>query len=122
MSRIAIKIIPDNKISRYLAAIKKVTSLGLSEIKSKIENDGLLVETDANDLDEMRSLKDLMDTLIKLDANVKIYDMDESREAASYFQEISYEEFKNNMDRLEEIMEELQDYDDEIADSKRTDI
>ncbi|SDN08713.1 hypothetical protein SAMN04488137_3447 [Fictibacillus solisalsi] len=116
MSTMAIKILPDGPVSKYIVPIRKSTGLGITDIKNKIENKDLLAETDADDIDEMENLKDLVDDLIKLGANVKIFDSDEFGQGTFNYQEISYEEFKNNIGRLKEILEELQDYDDAVSD------
>ena len=76
----------------------------------------IFAETDANDIDDMENLKGLVDNLLKLGAEVKIFDSDEYGEGIFDYQEISYGEFINNIDRLKEIMEELQDYDDALSD------
>jgi hypothetical protein len=47
---------------------------------------------------------------------VKMFDSDEYGERIFDYQEISYDEFINNIDRLKEIMEELQDYNDALSD------
>ena len=80
-----------------------------------MENKDFFAETDANDIDNMEILKELVDHLLNLGAVVKIYDSDEYGEGIFDYQEIPYEEFINNIDRLKEIMEELQDYDDAMS-------
>lgn len=45
----------------------------------------------------MEDLKELVDTLLKLGADVKIFDSDEYGEAIFDYQEISYDEFINNI-------------------------
>lgn len=85
-------------------------------MKSKIKNKDFFAETDANDIDNMENLKGLVDNLLKLNADVKIFDRDEYGERIFSYQEISYDEFINNIDRLKEIMEELQDIDDATSD------
>lgn len=116
MSKIAIKISPNSPFSKCLVPLRKYTGLGINEIKSKIENKELFAETDANDIDNMENLKGLVDNLLMLDADVKIFDSDEHSEGIFNFQEIPYDQFINNIDRLKEIMEELQDYDDAMSD------
>ncbi|MEH6949675.1 hypothetical protein V7068_22060 [Bacillus sp. JJ634] len=116
MSKIAITISPNGEFNKYLVPLRKFTGLGITEIKNKIENIDFFAETDANDIDDMQNLKELVDNLLKLGAEVKIYDSDEYGEGIFDYQEISHEEFINNINRLKEIMEELQDYDDNLAD------
>lgn len=116
MSKIAIKISPNEELNKYLVPLRKFTGLGIAEVKNKIKNNGIFAETDANDIDAMQNLKVLVDNLVKLGAEVKIFDSDEHGKGIFDYQEISHEEFINNIIRLKEIMEELQDYDDKLAD------
>lgn len=116
MSKIAIKVSPNSPFIKCVVPLREYTGLGINEIKSNIETKGFLAETDANDFDNMESLKGLVDTLLKLDADVKIFDSDKYGEGIFDYQEISYDEFINSIDRLKEIMEELQDYDDAMSD------
>lgn len=116
MSKMAIKISSNGLFSKCVVPLRKYTSLGITEIKNKIENKDFFAETDANDIDDMENLKGLVDNLLKLGAEVKIFDSDEYGEGIFDYQEISYGEFINNIDRLKEIMEELQDYDDALSD------
>ncbi|HDR4364574.1 TPA: hypothetical protein ACKU3G_000949 [Bacillus cereus] len=91
MSKMAITISSNGPFSKCVVPLRKYTGLGITEIKNKIENKDFFAETDANDIDEYGE---------------GIFD----------YQEISYGEFINNIDRLKEIMEELQDYDDALSD------
>ena len=116
MSKIAIKISSKGPINKYLLPLKKCTGLGISDIKSGIENKDFFAETDANDIDSMEDLKQLVDILMNLGADVEIFDSDEYGEGIFNYQEISYDELINNIERLKEIMEELQDYDDNMSD------
>ncbi|MCE7036702.1 hypothetical protein [Bacillus cereus] len=116
MSKMAIKISSNSLFSKCVVPLRKYTGLGITEIKNKIENKDFFAETDANDIDDMENLKGLVDNLLKLGAEVKIFDSDEYGEGIFDYQEISYGEFINNIDRLKEIMEELQDYDDALSD------
>ncbi|WP_026593070.1 hypothetical protein [Bacillus sp. UNC437CL72CviS29] len=115
MSKIAIKISPNGPFNKYAVSLRKYTGLGVTEIKNKIENKDFFAETDANDIDDMENLKGLVDNLLKLGAEVKIFASDEYGEGIFNYQEISYDEFINNIDRLKEIMGELQDYDDALS-------
>ncbi|GAA0306161.1 hypothetical protein GGQ92_002889 [Gracilibacillus halotolerans] len=116
MSKIAINISPNSPFNKCILLLRRYTGLGITEIKSKIENKDFFAETDANDLDNMENLKELVDNLLKLNANLKIFDSNEYGEGIFNYQEISYNEFINNINRLKEIMEELQDYDDATTD------
>ncbi|MDM5186303.1 hypothetical protein QUF99_02385 [Bacillus sp. DX4.1] len=64
----------------------------------------------------MENLKELVDNLLKLGAEVEIFDSDEYGKGVFDYQEISHQEFMNNIDQLKEIIEELQNYDDALAD------
>lgn len=112
----AIKISSNDPIGKYIVPLRKYTGLGITEIKNKVENKDFCAETDANDIDDMENLKGLIDNLLTLGAEIKIFDSDEYGEGIFKYQEISYSEFINNIDRLKEIMEELQDYDDALTD------
>jgi len=116
MSKMAIKVSSNDIFSKCVVPIRKYTGLGITEIKNKIENKDFFAETDANDIDDMENLKGLVDNLLKLGAEVKIFDSDEYGEGVFNYQEIPFGEFINNIDRLREIMEELQDYDDASSD------
>ncbi|MBA4538842.1 hypothetical protein H1Z61_17365 [Bacillus aquiflavi] len=116
MSKMAIKISSNGTFSKCVVPLRKYTCLGIAEIKNKIENKDFFAETDANDIDDMENLKGLVDNLLKLGAEVRIFDSDEYGEGIFDYQEISYDQFINNIDRLKEIMEELQDDDDAMSD------
>ncbi|MEY8755740.1 hypothetical protein AB9M93_14865 [Peribacillus frigoritolerans] len=116
MSKMAIKITTNGSVSECVVPLRKYTGLAITDIKNKIENIDFFAETDANDIDDMENLKGLVDNLMKLGAEVKIFDSDEYIEGIFDYQEISYDEFINNIDRLKEIMEELQDYNDALSD------
>lgn len=113
MSKIAIKISFMGPIIKCAAPLRNYTGLGIAEIKNKIENKNFFAETDTNDIDEMEKLKGLVDNLLKLGADVNIFDSDI---CGVDYQDISYNEFKNNIERLKEIKEELQNYDDVLCD------
>ncbi|MDM5201094.1 hypothetical protein QUF79_24015 [Fictibacillus enclensis] len=116
MSKMAIKILTNGPVGKYIVPIRKLTGLGNTDIKTKIENNDFFAETDADDMVEMEGLKGLVESLIKLGANVKIFDSYEFSQGTFNYQEISYKEFNNNIGRLKEITEELQDYDDAVSD------
>ncbi|MDM5186302.1 hypothetical protein QUF99_02380 [Bacillus sp. DX4.1] len=42
MSKIAIKISPNGSLNKYIVLLRKYTSLGITEIKNKIENKDFL--------------------------------------------------------------------------------
>lgn len=117
MSKIAIKISPNDALHTYIVPLRKYTNLGITDIKNKIENEDCFAETDANDIDDMQNLKGLVDNLLKLGAKVKLFESDEYGDGIFDYQEISHQEFMNHMNRLKEIMEELQDYDDALVDT-----
>ncbi|MGE7758561.1 hypothetical protein [Peribacillus sp. NPDC097895] len=116
MSKMAIKISTNGSFSKCVVPLRKYTDLRITDIKNKIENKDYFAETDANDIDDMENLKGLVDNLMKLGAEVKMFDSDEYGEGIFDYLEISYDEFNNNIDRLKEIMEELQDYNDALSD------
>ena len=115
MSKIAIQIRCDDSFNNLVVPLRKYTGLGITDIKNKINNKDYLAETDGNDIDEMERLKGLIDSLMKLGAEVKIFDSDQYGEGIFDFQQITYEEFINSIDRLKEITEELQDFDDAVS-------
>jgi hypothetical protein len=116
MSKLAIKISTNRPFNKCVVHLRVYTGLGITDIKSIIENKDFLAETDANDIDEMEKLRELVDNLLKSGAEVKLFDSDKFGERIFDYQEISYDEFINNIDRLKEIMEELQDFDDALSD------
>jgi len=115
MRIIAITIDSANLSTKYLSAIKKYSGLGFNEVKNKIQNNNYLAETDGDYLDKLQELKSLIDDLTKSGASVKIFDSDPYAEGVTQFEEISYEEFINNINRLNEILEEIKDLDDELS-------
>nr|WP_272932673.1 hypothetical protein [Virgibacillus halodenitrificans] len=112
----AIKIILNGTFSKRVVPLRKYTDLGIKEMKNKIESREFLAETDANDVGEMGKLKDLVNNLLKLKAKVEIFDSDRYAEGIFNYQQISYDEFMNSVDRLKEITKELQDCDDALSD------
>ena len=50
MSKIAIKINSKNPLVKCLVPLREFTSLGITEIKHKIDNQDILAETDTNDI------------------------------------------------------------------------
>ena len=115
MSKFAVRITQEGPANNLMVLLRKYNGLGLTEIKNIINNKDYLAETDGNDIDEMARLKGLIDGLMKLGAEVKIFDSDQYGEGIYNFQQISYEEFINSIDRLKEITEELQDFDDAVS-------
>ncbi|MGX4670226.1 hypothetical protein JNUCC74_13595 [Cerasibacillus sp. JNUCC 74] len=111
MNKIAIKI-ETSDINKCLMTIKKHTGLSFSKLKNDIENKEFLVETDANDIDELEKLQQLIKNLKSDGATVNIYDNDVFGEGESSYEEITMYEFENSIVRLKEILNELQDYDD----------
>ncbi|WP_175073852.1 hypothetical protein [Terribacillus sp. AE2B 122] len=114
MGIIAITIDSIDPSTKYLSLIKRYSNLGLIDIRKKIQNNNYLAETDGDDPDKLQELKSLIDELTKAGASVKIYDSDPYGEGLKQFEEISYEEFINNINRLKEILEEIKDLDDEL--------
>lgn len=115
MGIIAITIDSINPSTKYLSLIKRYSNLGLIDIREKIQNNNYLAETDGDDPDKLQELKSLIDELTKAGASVKIYDSDPYGEGITQLEEISYEEFINNINRLKEILEEIKDLDDELS-------
>lgn len=115
MSKIAIRIITKDPFSKFVVPLRTYTSLGITDIKNIIENKVFFAETDSNDIEGLESLKEFVCHLLKLGADVNIFDSDEYGEGIINYQEISYDELINNIERLKEIMEELQDYDDAMS-------
>nr|WP_238158804.1 hypothetical protein [Priestia megaterium]MDH3170568.1 hypothetical protein [Priestia megaterium] len=80
MSKIAIKTSFNGSVNKGIVLLRKHTCLGITEIKHKIENKDFFAETDANDIDDMGKLKVLVDNLLKLGAEVKLFDSDKCGE------------------------------------------
>ncbi|MGE7184015.1 hypothetical protein ACQKKK_08410 [Peribacillus sp. NPDC006672] len=116
MSKMAIKISTNGPFSKCVVPLRKYTGLGITDIKNKIENKDFIAETDADDIDNLENLKGVVDNLLKLGAEVRIFESDEFGEGIFNYQDISYDEFINNIDRFKKIMEELQDYNDVLSD------
>lgn len=81
---IGIKIEKDNNVIKYVSLIKSYNkSLSLGDIKKRIENDEYVIEhdligsfdisDDMEDIDRNKLLRDLVDKLLGLQANLKIY-------------------------------------------------
>lgn len=116
MSKIAIKISSDVPFTKLVVPLREYTGFGITEIKNKIEKNDFFAETDSVDIEDMEKLKGLIDNLLKLGAKVQIFDSDKYGKGIFNYQEISYEEFLNYIDRIKVIMDQLQDYDDALAD------
>ncbi|MGQ3376801.1 hypothetical protein ACT6P6_01925 [Priestia endophytica] len=115
MSTIAFKIIsPYN--SKYIAPIRKHTNLGLIAIKNKIVDEELLAKVEGNHIEELEQLKELIEQLIGLGAQVQIFDSDIYSSDVFHYAQISLEELHNNIETLKEIEEDLKDYDDRLVD------
>lgn len=114
MSKIAIKT--NGSFNAGIVLLRKHTDLSITDIKHKIENKDFFAETNANDIDDMEELKVLVDHLLKLGAEVNIFDSNKYGEMVFEYQEISYDEFIHTIDRLKEVMEELQDVSDTLSD------
>ncbi|WKU21112.1 hypothetical protein Q3A90_15140 [Priestia megaterium] len=109
MSKIAIKPSFNGSFKEGIVLLKKHTGLSMTDIKNKIAAKDFFAETNANDIDNMEELKVLVDHLLKLNADVNIFDSDIYGERVFKYQEISYNEFIHTIDRLKEVMEELHD-------------
>lgn len=100
MTRIYIKL-ESGSASNLLMTIKKHSGLGLSDIKTRINNDNPLMEVDYVNNSEMEKMKDLVEDLIKLNANFKLFEHDED-----YKEELPLEHFINSFEMSRQIEED----------------
>ncbi|WP_455919797.1 hypothetical protein [Priestia megaterium] len=115
MSKIAIKPSFNVSFKEGTVLLKKHTGLSMTDIKNKIAAKDFFAETNANDIDNMEKLKVLVDHLLKLDADVNIFDSDIYGERVFKYQEISYDEFIHMIDRLKEVRKELHDVNNALS-------
>jgi len=95
MSKIAIKT--NGSFNADIVLLRKHTDLSIAEIKHKIENKDFFGETNADDIDDMEELKVLVDHLLKVGAEVNIFDSDKYGAMVFQYQKISYAEFINTI-------------------------
>lgn len=106
MTRIYIKL-ESGSSSNLLMTIKKHIGLGLSDIKTRINNDSPLMEVDYVNNSEMEKMKDLVGDLIKLNAKFKLFEHDED-----YKEELPLEHFINSFEMSRQIEEDRERMDD----------
>ncbi len=106
MTKISVTL-QSESASNLLMAIKKHTGLGLSEIKTRISNNNPLMEVDYVNNDEMEKMKDLVEDLIKYNANFKLFEQNED-----YREELPLEHFMNSFELSRQIAEDRERMDD----------
>lgn len=93
--------------SNLLMIIKKHTGLGISEIRDRISNDKPLMEVNFVNNVEMEKMKDIVEDLIKYNANFKLFEQDED-----YKEELPLEHFMNSFEMSRQIAEDRERMDD----------
>jgi hypothetical protein len=120
MSKIVVKVENVTRLVDVMPAIRKITGLGISEAKQRIESGRPLVEYALfyNDHDEIAGrLRELMSELPRHGAKLRLFDLKEDEEfestpnASKY--EISSDTLENILLRHEEGLERFTDEDDE---------
>lgn len=106
MTRITITL-QSKSASNLLMTIKKHTNLGLSDIKNRISNNNYLMEIEYVNNDEMEKMKDLIEDLIKQNADFKLFEQDED-----YKEELPLEHFMNSFEMSRQIAEDRERMDD----------
>jgi len=87
--------------SKLLTIIKKHTSLGLSDIKTRTDNHVLLMEVDYVNNEEMERMKDLVEDLIDNDASFQLFEQD-----GDYKVELPLDHFMNSFEMSKQIAED----------------
>lgn len=103
MSKICIKILKDNNQNKYLMFVKKFIGEGISNIKSKIDNDQYVATFDS--FDEDNKIKEFIQGIEKLGGTVKLFE-----EYCGDIDELALENFYNLLERNEEIRRQTQDF------------
>jgi hypothetical protein len=121
MSKIVVKVENVTQLGDVMPAIRKITGLGISEAKQRIESGRPLVEylLYYNDHDEIaQRLRELMTVLPRSGARIRLFELDEGDEfeslpdASAY--EISSDVLENILLRHEsELERQMNAYDDE---------
>jgi hypothetical protein len=121
MSKIVVKVENVTRLGDVMPAIRKITGLGISDAKQRIESGRPLVEYALfyNDHDEIaQRLRELMTELPKAGVKLRLFELDEGEEfesmpnASKY--EISSDVLENILLRHErELERQMNAYDDE---------
>jgi hypothetical protein len=116
MSKIVVKVENVARLVDVMPAIRKITGLGISEAKRRIESGQPLVECMLfyNDHDEIaRRLRGLMTALPQFGARLRLFELAEGEEfeslpnASAY--EISYDDLENILSLHERELERQQE-------------
>lgn len=110
ISTIYVVVEKDNNVTKYIPTVRKNTFLGLSDIKSKIENRQPVLEWELlkdEELDE--KAESLIKSLMNLGAELKFYDGDLNPN-----KEVSSEYLVNRINSFKEIQKQNQELDDLI--------
>ncbi|BBW98610.1 hypothetical protein ACPVTF_16080 [Geobacillus icigianus] len=108
MSAVLVLLEPDGNETKYLPTIKKITNLGLSEIKNRIKNGNPIMKIVLfRDEDEDARLKQLIHELTNLGAKIRLFDSEINTN-----KEITIEYLMNRFNRYRQIQEQNELLDD----------
>jgi len=121
MSKIVVKVENVARLGDVMPAIRKITGLGISDAKQRIESGRPLVEYALfyNDHDEIaRRLRELMTELPQVGAKLRLYEIDEGEEFESMPNPSAYEISSDVMENIlllheRELERQMNAYDDE---------
>jgi len=98
----------DDNVTKYIPTVRKNTFLGLSDIKSKIENREPVLEWELfKDEEQDEKAESLITSLTDLGAELKFYDG-----VLNPNKEVSSEYLVNRINRFKEIQKQNQELDD----------
>ncbi|MEK3734061.1 hypothetical protein MKX64_16805 [Paenibacillus sp. FSL M8-0334] len=106
MTRISVTLQSETS-SKLLMTIKKHTGLGLSDIKTRTDNNTPLMEVDYVNNEEMEKMKDLVEDLIDNDASFQLFEQD-----GDYKEELPLDHFMNSFEMSRQIAEDRERMDD----------
>lgn len=113
MTRISVALQSETS-SKLLMTIKKHTGLGLSDIKTRIDNNTPLMEVDYVNNKEMEKMKDLVEELINNNANFQLFEQDDD-----YKEELPLEHFMNSFEMSRQIAEDRERMDDILVEEDK---
>jgi len=121
MSKIVVKVENMTRLGDVMPAIRKITGLGISDAKQRIESGRPLVEYTLfyNDHDEIaQRLRELMTELPQVGAKLRLFELEEGEEFESIPDASAYEISSDDLENIlalheRELDRQMNAYDDE---------
>ncbi|MEH6852784.1 MULTISPECIES: hypothetical protein [Bacillus] len=95
-------VLNDSNFNKYLPLLRKKTSKSISEIKQDMETEKPVIESDYNDVDQLKSLVKSAEELLSMGASIKIYEDEEV---------ITLEMVRNLIETIEGIAKDIEEID-----------